>query len=703
MTIHSDRLNSEQPEGGQEPEKSTEDVLAQRSLGEQTAQLAHGATPQSLPRSADALPLHTLSEEEGALALAEVLKGIEKGDTASRLLAVKRTTRSSTLVMNAAKEKSAERGYTAPLPMVRPTPARNSRRTDPWYAVTMLLAYIASIGALWYFFQHHQTILYGDAYAHMLITRRVFDNITPGAAQLGGVWLPLPHMVMLPFIWQNYLWQTGLAGSIPSMICYLIATSYIFRSARRLTKNSVASFIGTLLFITNPNVLYLQTTALSEIVLIAALIAALYYFLAWVQEDKLNYLVLAGLATCLASLSRYDGWFLFIVLLVLILPVGLLKGQRWHQIEGNLISFGTIGSLGIVLWFAWCLVIFGQPLYFQNGPFSSQAQQQSLINAHVLFTYHDIWQSFRYYTIDSMQNLGPVMFCIAVVAVVILVIRKRITAEMLATLGFLSPFVFYVISLYTGQAAIYVPIAVPGNFAHQIYNARYGVEVVAPAAIFIATLISAIKPNFLRKFGQCALIVVMLVQASMLALGGIISLQDGQYGLDCAHGHEIIIFMAQHYGGGKILEDLYTTKMDELNPVAQIDFSNMIYEGSGMLWRQALRNPSAMVNWIIMNPADLSDLVARNLTPAFNAQFVRDIEEPSGLSLYHRVGLVYPTRPVPQYLASEHSLCLDVGQAPAPDPHTVPLKGIADAPRTSLWQKHASLLGSFTRQEGAIA
>ena len=188
--------------------------------------------------------------------------------------------------------------------------ARQSWLNDSWLIATMLISYITSIASFWYFFQNHQIILYGDAYAHMLITRRVFDNVTPGLAQLGAVWLPLPHVVMLPFIWNNYLWYTGLAGTIPSMICYQIATVYIFLSARRLTQNSRASFIGTLLFILNPNVLYLQTTALSEIVLIATLTAASYYFLAWVQEDKLNYLILSGFATCLATLSRYDGWFL---------------------------------------------------------------------------------------------------------------------------------------------------------------------------------------------------------------------------------------------------------------------------------------------------------------------------------------------------------------------------------------------------------
>src|SRR5690242_12545862 len=92
------------------------------------------------------------------------------------------------------------------------TPGRIKQHwyADSWMLVTLLVAYVTGLASFWYFFQTHQLVLYGDSYAHMLITRRLFDNATPGFAQLGGVWLPLPHLAMLPFIWNDYLWRTGL-------------------------------------------------------------------------------------------------------------------------------------------------------------------------------------------------------------------------------------------------------------------------------------------------------------------------------------------------------------------------------------------------------------------------------------------------------------------------------------------------------------
>ena len=176
------------------------------------------------------------------------------------------------------------------------------KTTDKWLVATFMLACIASGLSLWYFFAMHQTLLYGDANAHLLIARRVLDNLTPGLAQLGAIWLPLPHLLMVPLVWNDFLWRTGLAGSIVSMLCYLIATVYIFLSARRLTNNSLASFLGTLVFILNPNMLYLQSTPLSELVFVATLAATCYYFLVWAQTDSTKYLILTAGAMLLTTL-----------------------------------------------------------------------------------------------------------------------------------------------------------------------------------------------------------------------------------------------------------------------------------------------------------------------------------------------------------------------------------------------------------------
>ena len=80
------------------------------------------------------------------------------------------------------------------------------------------IAVLVSLFSFLYYFQRGNLLLYGDAVAHINIARRVFDSQTPGLLQLGTVWLPLPHLLMIPFLWPDAMWQNGAGGSIPSMI-----------------------------------------------------------------------------------------------------------------------------------------------------------------------------------------------------------------------------------------------------------------------------------------------------------------------------------------------------------------------------------------------------------------------------------------------------------------------------------------------------
>lgn len=526
---------------------------------------------------------------------------------------------------------------------------RIPRTRDRWLGLTILTATLSSLVAFWYSFDHQLILLLADSYSHMRIARSIFDSTTPGIGQFGGVWLPLPHIIMLPLIWDNDLWRTGLAGSFSSMPCYVVASIYVFLTARRLTRNSPASFVGALVFILNPNVLYLQTTPLTEPVLMATMSAACYYFLAWVQDGDANQLILAAGAMFLATLARYDGWALFLACLALIVPIGWLKGHRRPQIGANLLLFGTLGGFGIALWFLWCGVIFHDPLYFQDGPYSSQAQQMSLYKAGGLYTYHDLWKSLSSYALASIETLGPMLFGLVVVAVAVFLVRRWRSPETLGALVLLVPFAFYVISLYSGQAAIYIPGAVPANAPSQLYNTRYGVEVVAPAAIFLATLVSRLS------LAKTLLLAAIVTQTVLTFQGGVISLQEGQYGLTCWPTSQISIYLAEHYNGGSILNDVARTYEDYGG--ANIDFKNVIYQGSGASWQQALKNPGSLADWVVMQPGDDISRAINVNSPIFQAQFAL-AERDGSIELFHRRGLPpLPSRSVPASMFTMHSLC----------------------------------------------
>jgi hypothetical protein len=467
---------------------------------------------------------------------------------------------------------------------------------------------------------------------------------------------------MLPFIWNDDLWRTGLAGSFPSMASYLVTSVYLYLAARRLTHSSLASFAGVLVFLLNPNVLYLQSTPLSELTCIATMTMTGYYFLAWAQEDAPNYLIFAAGSTCLATLTRYDGWILFPMLLGFILLIGWIKRQQWVQIEGNLIVFGLFGGLGIGLWLLWCGLIFGDPLYFQRGPYSAQTQTTLFLQTHQLETYHNLFQSVRYYLLLCVDTMGPLILVMAAVSLVVCIFRRRLTPELLAVFVFLAPFCFYVASLYGGQANLYIPQVVPANAAEKIFNVRFGAEMVAPAALLLALLPGQWLPKawgrHVPHISSYLLTGVILLQTILVARGGVITLQDGQDGGSCAPPHQINAYLWQHYAGGRILENIFSSKIDGTE--AGVDLKDFISESSGELWKEALNDPS-LVDWIIVRPGLKIDPIVTHInlnSAAFLSQFSLVVQEPDGISLYHRNGLPpLPTRPLPPDFLTVHAFC----------------------------------------------
>ncbi len=544
-------------------------------------------------------------------------------------------------------------------------------KPDPWLIALLLLTVTVSVTATWYSFLHHDILIYDDSYSHIRIARSVLDSATPGIAQLGGVWLPLPHLIMLPFIWNDYLWQTGLAGSIPSMICYTITALYLFLAARQLTNNSCASFVGTLVFVLNPNIIYLQTTPLSEPVCFATSTVACFYFIVWVQTDKTKYLTMTAAATFLATIARYDGWMLFFILFMLIPVIGYVRHHHRQQIEAQLLIFGILGGFGIILWFAWDKVIFGNLLYFKQGLYSSQIQTQYYFHAQLSATTDNLWQSVRYYGFACLDNLGPVVIVLALIAFIkFVIVRRDITmrknlAEIFAVLPFLTPLLFYVTSFYSGQVIALVP-----GVSSQLFNPRFGSQAAIPAALFIATLIPG-SLKFFKLYKSLAihaiLCGVLIGQSIVIWNSGIVTLEEGQYGNSCIAFQPVDAFLAQHYNGGWILEDTYLGTLNEAQE-ADIHFKNIIYQGSSSLWKRALQNPGATVDWVIIEirPKGSPYPVQVNITSSlFRSQF-KLVASGGGYDLYLRNNhSPLATKPLPAQLQEEHPYC-GTGKHPQP-------------------------------------
>ena len=136
---------------------------------------------------------------------------------------------------------------------------------------------------------------YGDAVAHLHIARRVFDSHQPRLTQLGSVWLPLPHVLLIPFVQFYSWWASGIAGIIPSALAYLAACAGLYRLSRRWLPWPCA-VLALAFFATNPNLLYLQTTAMTEPLFLCEMIWIALWLVEWraALDDDLEHLSNAG-------------------------------------------------------------------------------------------------------------------------------------------------------------------------------------------------------------------------------------------------------------------------------------------------------------------------------------------------------------------------------------------------------------------------
>src|ERR1019366_1558431 len=139
------------------------------------------------------------------------------------------------------------------------------------------LAFIFSVFAFAWFYRHGDILLYGDAVAHLNIARRLTDARNPGWDQIGSVWLPLPHLLVAPFVANDWLWRTGIGGSIPSMAAYVLGVAGIYRLVRARASRAGAG-LAAAIYGLNPSMLYMQSTAMTESIFLAAVVWSVVYF-----------------------------------------------------------------------------------------------------------------------------------------------------------------------------------------------------------------------------------------------------------------------------------------------------------------------------------------------------------------------------------------------------------------------------------------
>ncbi len=484
-------------------------------------------------------------------------------------------------------------------------------------ALMVIVLSVISIYYFWFYLGNGLGLSYNDARSHLDIGRRVVEGLKPGLAQLGSVWLPLNHILMVPLIWNDWMWHSGFAGALWNMLSFIGTGIIISKILNKLNVGLVGRITGVAVFVANLNTLYLQSTAMTEPLLLFTMTVGCYYLLDWHQTDYTLPLIKSAFWIMLATLVRYDGWFLLglsgllVIRQLWVSGKGMILLERFKRLEGMTILFSTLAFLGVIAWFAWNQLIFGDALYFMLGEFSAHAQQLVMEAAGALPTKHNIWLSAQVYFYALLYNSYTYPVILAISGFFYLLRDKSIGRESKWGVSSLwAPLLFNILALYLGFSVIYVQ----GISGDTWFNIRYGVMLAPTIAIMIGYLVDRA-----RDFRPLILGTLLFVLFFAFANQDAVSIDDATVGSSQKNVSEVsgYLYNDARVKPGFIL--ISAASHDAIIFSSMLPMKRFIHEGTGKYWESATTTPDHWARWIVMRTYDDADLTwkAVSRTPGF--------------------------------------------------------------------------------------
>ncbi len=509
----------------------------------------------------------------------------------------------------------------------RVTPATR-QETVPIALFAVVLGFVALLVC----FSRGYVLLYGDAVAHLGIARRILDSRNPGLSQLGGVWLPLPHLLMLPFVQKMLWWQSGLAGAWPSLACYILGAAGFFRLARRMMVPRWA-FVATAFYLLNPNLLYAATTALTEPLFLALLVWMTLLTMECVEairtvEDGAKKergirekaigrkLIVISIVIFAAVMTRYDGW--IVGAIVWCVLAWQLANQR--KLLGNaFLVFTVITVAGPVLWLWYNQHFMHDPLDFMRGPYSAVAIDKKTTppGAKHYRGWHNPGWAVLFYTRTSQVDAAAwetgFLLMGAALAGLWLTLKKGFsTAQQTAVLLWV-PAPFYVYSVAYGS----VPIFIPQLYPHSFYNSRYGMEMLPGLVLFgfiaVAALelrLAAARPLLTKLLPRIGLAVAALNSVAMMYFVPLV-LKEGMVNAVTRQALETSIArQLQSFPGGV---PILMHHSDHIGAIQQagIPLKQTLSEDDYDSWKAALEAPAKKADYVVAIAGDPVDAAVK--------------------------------------------------------------------------------------------
>jgi len=443
---------------------------------------------------------------------------------------------------------------------------------------------------------------------------------------------------------------SGVAISIASMA---LAAWSLARLTHLATGSIAGGLVGAALLVLNPNVLYLQSTPMTEPLLFGTTFLAVALIAEWCVSVQLppsgfplpasgSRLPASGAAppasriaprtraagwSCIAAvMTRYEAFPIVAAAIGLAFVVLLRRG------------FPAMTALravrGLALWPLWALAAFlvnskvSVGAWFVSGGFFV-AENPALGHPWVAWT--QIWEGLGLLA-------GPVIPWLAVVSAVALVI-----AFVLPPNGITFPHP----PNAPDRAALIIVLALAASAALPLYayfqghpvRIRYAVPLVAASAALIGSAV-ALLPRRVGAVTGLAIVAFTAWQVRPFDRQAPVVLES-QRDVQNAEGRRAVTaYLAAHWDGRPIMMSMGSLAhyMHDLS-AAGFGIGDFLHEGNGEIWKYAARHPLPVAEWIaIEERSEGGDALAyqAKIDAGFLKGYAR-VAEGGGVGLYRRL------------------------------------------------------------------
>jgi hypothetical protein len=480
-------------------------------------------------------------------------------------------------------------------------------------ALAAAAAALLGIAAALYYASLDLTLAHYDAKAHLVVSRRILDSLTPGWEQIGAVWLPLPHLVNVLPAQVDYFYGTGLFAIVVSIACHALAAGSIAATIESLTASKAGAVLGALLYAANPNILYLQSTPMTEPMLFGLTGLQVCLFTRWLLRGRLEVSRVAGWATVLACLTRYEAWPITAACFLTSAFAWWRRGRSIRQIIPCYVRLATYPVITILGFLVFSRLTVGE--WFVSGGFF--VPDETLLGQPAA-----VFEKIN----EGTALLGGTW----------LVRLTLLALAVLVAIGLWSPGrvpVLVGVSLFAAAA-----LPVVAYLSGHPFRLRYEIPLVVAGAFACGAAL-----GLSRKMAPLLAPLVLVVglweappfdRAAPMVL-------EAQLDQNVRAREAVTRCLRQRYQGGAVMASMGALGhyMHEMS-TAGFAIADFLHEGNGPLWDSAFtRGPAPLVEFVLVDEiGEGGDAIVRRFRqfPALLAGFER-ICASGGVALYQRI------------------------------------------------------------------